>query len=316
MNILLAGQFDPGAMAELQKHHTVWWAAAAQSPPDRLSAADVLVTRGQLRVDRSLLDVARRLRLIVKAGAGLDTIDLETAFERGIRVETTPVGATSVAELALCLLLTVRRHVTGLDRRIRTGDWNAKYALSGRQLKGSRLGIVGFGRIGRELARLAHGVGMDVVAWDRAPGKEEKRRAAAAFGVRFLDLAALLTASDAISLHLPSTPSTRGLIGADELALLPPGAILVNTGRASVVDREAFVGALQRGSLAGAGLDVFWTEPMAADDPLFQLPNLICTPHVGAQTRETMADIGWAVVETVRRFEADLDSAAPRSVTP
>jgi D-3-phosphoglycerate dehydrogenase len=249
-----------------------------------------------------MLDGCRRLRLIVKAGSGTDNIDVKAATARGIEVATTPASTTAVAEMAILLLFAVRRHLVNLHAAVRAGDWAAKYRFLGREVTGSSLGIVGFGAIGRDVARMASGIGMRVLAFDRSPGHPDKQAAAKRLGVELVPLDRLLPAVDAITLHMPLTPDTRHLLGAAELARLRPGAVLVNTARAEIVERNALLAALRDGPLAGAGLDVHYKEPVSADDPLIALPNVVCAPHVGAQTEETQVRIGQAIVAAVERF--------------
>jgi D-3-phosphoglycerate dehydrogenase len=302
MQIVIAGQLDPQSVAALASSHEVLTVEHGEPPRTALERCDVLVTRGHFRVSDAILADMPQLRLVVKAGSGVDNIDLPAAAARGIPVETTPCSTVSVAELALGLLLSVRRRICFVQSHLKAGNWNVKYEWPGHTLAGSTIGIIGFGRIGREAARLAAAFSMRVLAWDRSPQKAEKAAAAAAIGVRFAALDDLLSASHAVSLHLPATSSTAGIIGARELALMRPEAVLINTGRASVVDRAALVEALRNGRLTGAGLDVFHQEPIDPADPLLSLPQVVCTPHVGAQTVETMAEIGRNVCRVIESF--------------
>lgn len=270
--------------------------------PAQLADADALVVRGHIKVNTAMLDGSPKLRLIVKAGSGTDNIDVKAATARGIEVATTPASTTAVAEMAILLLFAVRRHLVNLHAAVRAGDWGAKYRFLGGELTGSSLGIVGFGAIGRDVARMASGIGMRVLAFDRSPGHPDKQAAAQRLGVELVPLDRLLPAADAITLHMPLTAETRHLLGAAELARLRPGAVLVNTARAEIVERDALLAALRDGPLAGAGLDVHYKEPVSADDPLIALPNVVCAPHVGAQTEETHVRIGQAIVAAVERF--------------
>jgi D-3-phosphoglycerate dehydrogenase len=302
MKIVVAGQYDEAMRDALARAHDLVPFEHDIPDPASLAAADALIVRGHIKVNTAMLDGCQRLRLIVKAGSGTDNIDVKAATARGIEVATTPASTTAVAEMAILLLFAVRRHLVNLHAAVRAGDWAAKYRFLGREVTGSNLGIVGFGAIGRDVARMASGIGMRVLAFDRSPGHPDKQAAAKRLGVELVPLDRLLPAVDAITLHMPLTPDTRHLLGAAELARLRPGAVLVNTARAEIVERNALLAALRDGPLAGAGLDVHYKEPVSADDPLIALPNVVCAPHVGAQTEETQVRIGQAIVAAVERF--------------
>ena len=252
-------------------------------------------------------DIARcpRLQVIARAGAGYDNIDVAAASERGIVVCNAPgTNTVAVAEHVFALLLAVRRNVVTGDRFTRTGRFEERDSLTGADLAGSRLGIVGFGRIGAHVARIAGaGFGMQVLAHDPFLGADAIRAA----GAEPVDtLAELLGRVDAVSVHTPLTPETRGLIGADELELLPAGAVLLHTSRGGVVDEQALVEALRNGTLAGAGVDVYDPEPPPADHPFFELDNVVLAPHLAGQTTDSMRRMaagGVAAVTAVLRGE-------------
>jgi D-3-phosphoglycerate dehydrogenase / 2-oxoglutarate reductase len=226
-------------------------------------------------VSRRVLE-AGPLRVVVKYGSGMDNIDVEAARELDISVSSTPgANSRSVAELAIALLLVLARHVALHDRGVREGSWRR---VTGVELAGKRLGIVGYGAIGREVARIARGLDLDVVAHD--PLVED-------VDVPLVPLGELLATCDAVSLHLPLTAETRGLVGADQLASMKPGAFLVNTARGGLVDEAALAEALRSGALAGAGLDGFETEPLG-DSPLRELDSVVLSPHAGASTEEAV----------------------------
>jgi D-3-phosphoglycerate dehydrogenase / 2-oxoglutarate reductase len=216
------------------------------------------------------------LRVVVKYGSGMDNIDVEAARSRGVQVSSTPgTNARSVAELAIALLLTLARNVALHDRGVRAGSWRR---LTGVELAGKQLGIVGYGAIGREVARIARGLDMNVVAHD--PLVEEA-------DVALVPLDELYAASDAVSLHLPLTDETRGLVGERELATMKPTAFLINTARGGLVDEPALADVLRSGRLAGAALDGFEVEPLG-DSPLRQLDNVVFSPHAGASTHDAV----------------------------
>ncbi|UQE03630.1 2-hydroxyacid dehydrogenase [Bradyrhizobium japonicum] len=303
LKIVVAAQLDDQALGELSRKYDVTHFEHQIEDWSAVSRADVLVLRGHLKVDRDWLDRAPCLGLIIKAGAGVDNIDVEEASRRGIRVLTTPASATAVAELSLLLLLAVRRRLLALVQAIRNGNWAEKYNSVGHQLRGSTLGILGFGRIGQEMARIGHALGMNVLLYDRSPGVDAKRQAAAECKAIFASLETILQSADAVSIHMPSTPATRDMLGAAELAKLRPHAILINTARADIVVRGPLMQALRTGALAGAGFDVFYQEPVPPNDPLLGLENVVCTPHVGAQTVETQREIGRQVLAGIAHFD-------------
>jgi D-3-phosphoglycerate dehydrogenase len=216
------------------------------------------------------------LRVVVKYGSGLDNVDLEAARVLDVAVRTTPgANARSVAELTIALLLALARHVAFHDRSVRAGSWSRR---TGIELAGRRLGLVGYGAVGREVARIAGALGMEVVAHDPLlPGAD----------VELVELDALLASCDAVSLHLPFTEETRGLLGARELGLMRQGSLLVNTARGGLVDEAALADALRAGRLAGAAFDVFVDEPPSAS-PLLELDTFVASPHAGAATAEAV----------------------------
>lgn len=240
-------------------------------------------------VTRRVLD-AGPLRVVVKYGSGLDNIDLAAAKALGVRVSSTPgANARSVAELAIAFLLALARNVAVHDRRVRGGSWQR---TTGVELQAKRLGIVGYGAIGREVAQLARALGMDVLAHDPLVAEAE---------VPLVSLAEVLATSDAVSLHLPLTDETRGLIGERELAAMKPTGFLINTARGGLVDEDALARALRERRLAGAALDGFEAEPLG-DSPLRELDNVVLSPHAGASTHE-------AVLRTAARAVDELLAA-------
>jgi phosphoglycerate dehydrogenase-like enzyme len=229
------------------------------------------------------------LRVVVKYGSGLDNVDLGAAERLGIEVVATPgANAPSVAELTLGLLIAVARHIGFHDRAIHRRGWERKLGV---ELRGKRLGIVGYGAIGREVARLARGLGMEVVAHDPFVSSAE---------VELVPLDELLASSDAVSLHVPLGDDTRGLIGKRELEQMRPGAFLVNTARGGIVDESALAEALRSGRLGGAAIDAFAREP-PENSPLLGLENVVASPHAGAATVEAARRTSIAAVELLIR---------------
>lgn len=249
----------------------------------------------------------RGCRVIARFGIGVDRVDLEAATAAGIVVTNVPdYCVDEVSDHALGLLLAVTRRIVPLDRAVRDGVWDTA-AVAGpvRRLRGRRLGIVGFGRLGRSFAAKAQALGLEVVAYD--PNVADSDIEAA--GVRSLSLDALIASSDIVSLHVPLTPQTRHLLDRQRIDSLPAGAVLLNTSRGGLVDEEALAAALREGRLGGAGLDVFETEPPPRDHPLLGLPNVVVSSHSSHYSLEAGADMrakAFGNVARVLRGEAPL----------
>jgi D-3-phosphoglycerate dehydrogenase / 2-oxoglutarate reductase len=244
------------------------------------------------------IENAPRLRVIARHGVGVDNVAVEAATRRGIPVLITPrANLRSVAEHVFALALAVSRNLLRADRYVREGRFAERDSLVGRELFGETLGVIGLGRIGEEVARMgAAGFGMRVLGYD--PYLDEKVvRAKGAEPVSSLD--ELLPACDFVSVHVPLTEETRGLLGARELGLMRPGSVLVQAARGGVVDEGALVQALRKGPLAGAGIDVFGEEPPPADHPLFCVENVVLSPHTAASTRQAMRRMGLDAVRGI-----------------
>lgn len=245
-------------------------------------------------VTANVIEQASKLKVISKYGVGINNIDLETAAKRGITVTYTPgANSAAVAELALGLMLNVARQIATSDRKLRSGEWGR---YSGVELGGKTVGIVGTGRIGRELAARVKGF-MRIICFDLYPDQAWARET----GAEYLSLPEVLAQADFISLHLPLTPETHHLIGQKELALMKPDAIIINTARGGVIDEEALYQALVNKTIAGAGLDVFETEPLPEDSPLRRLDNVVLTSHIGAHTREAQNKMGCIAAQNLIR---------------
>lgn len=262
--------------------------------------ADALIVRLIERVDAEVMTASPNLQVVAKHGAGTNDIDVAAAAKLGIPV-LAAVGANahSVAEHALTLMLALAKDLFAQDTFVRGGGWEKK-AYSGHELRGRTLGIVGLGAIGSVVARLAAAFGMTVIAYD--PYIPD-----AAFGPyagRVVNLDALLSVADVVSLHCPLTPETRGMIDARAFGLMKRSAVLINTARGEVVDEPALIAALTGGTIAAAGLDVFAPEPPAAANPLWTLPNVIVSPHVGGVTGEARREMS---VMTCRNVVALLE---------
>ncbi len=259
-----------------------------------IAGYEALVVRSETKVTAEVIEAGRRLQVIGRAGVGVDNIDVEAATRRGIVVVNAPTGNTvAAAEHALALLFAVARRLPQAQAAVQAGRWERSQFI-GTEVRGKTLGIVGLGRIGSEVARRARGLEMQVIAHDPYLPPEH----AAQLGVRLVPFDLLLAAADFISLHVPLTESTRGLIGRRELALCKPSAYLINAARGGLVDEEALAEVLAEGRLAGAALDVFAKEP-PADSPLLHSEKVVATPHVGALTREAQISVALDVAEQV-----------------
>ncbi|HET6699968.1 MAG TPA: D-2-hydroxyacid dehydrogenase family protein [Nocardioidaceae bacterium] len=263
---------------------------------DRLAAYDVVVAmRERTPLPREVITALPRLRLIVSTGRRNPVIDVEAARERGIPVCGTGSLSTAPAELTWALILGLARDLVTEATQVRDGGWQT--AL-GRDLAGSTLGILGLGRIGAQVAAVGAAFGMRVQAWSQNLTDER----AAEVGVERVELDALLAGADVVTLHLVLSDRTRGLVGARELGLMKPDALLVNTSRAGLVDTPALVEALHAGRLGGLGVDVFDEEPLPADHPLRSTPRTLATPHVGYVTRNVYRNFFAGVVEDIAAY--------------
>jgi glyoxylate reductase len=290
--VFVTRQLPFPALDRLRDEHDVdVWPEAGPPPPEALRerAADAagLLTMLTDRVDAELLDAAPRLRAIANLAVGTDNIDLDAAAERGIPVGNTPdVLTDATADLAIALLLALTRRLPEGQARVREGRWGTWQPAEdlGNDLAGATLGIVGWGRIGQAVAKRAEAFGMRVIHSSRSSG---------------VPLEELLASSDAVSLHTPLSPDTQHLIDAAALAAMKPTAHLINTARGGVVDQAALREALRAGTIAGAALDVTDPEPLPADDPLLEAPNLIVVPHIGSATAGTRARMAAMAVENL-----------------
>jgi phosphoglycerate dehydrogenase-like enzyme len=266
---------------------------------DRIRDAEIVVV-GRYGMRADAFDAAPRLRMVAVWQTGYDHVDLEAATRAGVVVSNVPAYAfEAVAEFVFAYALALLRRVRLADARLRLGqfDWRE---YRGHQLMGMTIGVVGTGDIGRRVVQIAHGFAMRVLSTTRHPSPERAEQ----LGLEFVDLPTLLAESDILTLHVPLTPSTERMIGARELAMMKPGAILINTARGRVVDEEALVEALRTGRLAGAGLDVFEHEPLPPESPLRQLDNVLLTPHIAFLTEESMDECTYITIRNIEQFAA------------
>ncbi len=266
----------------------------------QIADADALIVRSATKVTPELLEKAPRLRVVGRAGVGVDNIDLEEATRRGVLVMSTPGGnAVSVAEHTFALLLALARQVPRLDKAIHEGRWE-KSSAAGTEVRGKTLGLIGLGRIGSEVAVRAEAFDMRVLGYDPYISEAAAREVQ----VELVPLERLLAESDFVSLHTALSPATQNLINANTLAQMKQGARLVNAARGELIDEAALAEALKSGKLAGAALDVFVEEP-PKNSPLIGLPNVIATPHVAGSTAEAQEEVGTQVAAQVRDYLAE-----------
>ena len=266
---------------------------------DLVKDVDALIVRSKPKVPKEVIDAAKKLRIIARAGVGLDNIDVEEAKRAGITVVNAPAAPSrSVAELAVGLMLTLMRKIAYADRKMRDGEWVKKECV-GYELRGKTLGIIGFGRIGREVARIAKfGLGMRILYYDVYTSPEEVR----ILDAEYRQLDDLISDADVVTLHVPLVKETHHLINEDRLKRMKKTAILINTSRGGVVDTEALIKALKERWILGAGLDVYEEEPLPEDHPLTRFDNVVLTPHIGASTNEAQARAGVEVVHKIIDF--------------
>jgi D-3-phosphoglycerate dehydrogenase len=263
----------------------------------KIKGFDALVVRSATKVTRRVIESAADLKVVARAGAGLDNIDVAAARERGIQVINAPEAPTvAVAELVFALMLAFARRIPQADAGMRAGRWEKK-KLQGIELFGKTLGIVGTGRIGRAVAERARAFGMRLLFYDVVQDQEFAERV----GGQYVDLKRLLAESDFVTVHVPLLPQTRHLLGENELALMKPTAVLVNTSRGAVVDERALARALRTGRLAGACIDVYEHEPPVGS-PLLECPNTVLTPHIGASTVEAQRAAALIIAKKLREI--------------
>ena len=306
MRLLLASRIDDDAEQALRSRHDVVRAIGASEPElaERAHDRQAIVFRSGVSIGSSVLD-APDLRLLVRAGSGLDNLDMDRVSARGIELQRVPgPGAQAVAEMTFAHMLGLARQVPLADRLLRQGRW-AKGELQAYNLRGKTLGVIGLGSIGTRVAELGAAWGMTVIGCVENPS-EGRRRRYADKGIELVsDCSAVLERSDFVSVHVPLEDDTRELIGAAELGRMKPTAFLVNIARGGVVDEAALLEALREGRLAGAGLDVHVQEGEGKVSPLAELPNVILTPHIGAATVDAQREIGRIVVDIVDRFSEE-----------
>jgi D-3-phosphoglycerate dehydrogenase len=272
-----------------------------------LSTAHALIVRSTTRVDAAMIDAAPELKVVGRAGVGVDNIDMDAASDAGVAVYNAPGGNTiAAAELTMALMLSVVRRVTAADHSVRAGRWD-RASFRGVELRGRTLGLIGAGRIGGEVARRCEAFGMTVMAYD--PYIDETR--AQQLGIRLATVDEVIEEAEVISLHVPLNDETRHLIDSKALGRMKKQAFVINASRGGVIVEADLAAALEEGLIAGAALDVYEDEPLSADSPLRDAPNLVLTPHLGASTEEAQVSVAREVALSVRTalLEGDLSGA-------
>jgi D-3-phosphoglycerate dehydrogenase len=295
--VLIAEELAPSALdvlaEDLEIRHVDGADRAALLPA--IADVDAVIVRSATQIDAEALAAASQLKVVARAGIGLDNVDVDAATARGVLVVNAPTSnITSAAEHAVALLLSAARNVPAANASLKAGQWK-RSSFTGVEVSEKTVGVVGLGRIGQLFAQRMAAFGTRLVAYD--PYLPPAR--AGQLGIELMGLDDLLAQSDFISIHLPKTPETKGLIGEREFALMKPTAILVNAARGGLVDEHALAQALKAGTIAGAAVDVFVTEP-CTDAPFFDHPNAVVTPHLGASTNEAQDKAGLAVARSVK----------------
>ena len=299
--VLVTDEIDPEGVALLRNASGIQVDEVPTLPPlallDRIGEYHAIVGRSATRITGELLERGERLRVVGRAGVGVDNIDIPRATELGIAILNAPGGNTvAVAELLFGVAISLVRHIHVAAAAMSAGEW-PRSRLGGTELRGRTLGIVGLGRIGGEVARRARAFGMEVVAYDPYVSASRFEDLGAE---RMERLPALLERAAVLTLHVPLTPETEGMIGAPELARLGPGSLVLNLARGGIVVEDALADALRAGRIGGAALDVFAREPLAPDHPLRSCPNLLLTPHLGASTAEAQRSVAVEACAAVR----------------
>lgn len=301
MKVLIADEVDQECPSRLRAAGfdvKEWYDISPEDLKRVIGDYDILIVRSRTKVTKEIIELGKRLKLIGRVGVGLDTIDVKSAENRGIKVINTPHMSTiAVAELTMSLMLNLVRGTYAAIESMKKGLWEKK-RFHGNELRGKTLGIVGLGRIGRAVAERAHAFGMNILVYDVVVENDFLAKLGAS---RATSLEDLLKSSDIVTLHVPLTPETRHLINSRTISLMRKGAYLINTSRGEVVNTKDLLEALKSGWLSGAALDVYENEPPKEpwEKELISLPNVIATPHIGAQTHEAQVLGAIAIAENI-----------------
>ncbi|MCX8172026.1 MAG: phosphoglycerate dehydrogenase, partial [Archaeoglobaceae archaeon] len=263
---------------------------------------EAMIVRSQIKVDKDIIEAAKKLKIIGRAGVGVDNIDLETANRKGIIVVNAPGGNTiSTAEHTIALLLSLARKIPQAHLSMKEKKWDRK-RFTGIELRGKTIGVIGLGRVGFEVAKRCRALEMNVLAFDPYIPPERAHQ----IGVKLVDLETLLRESDIITLHVPKTKETTGMIKREHLDVMKKGVLIINTARGGIIDDKVLIEGLQSGKIGGVALDVYEKEPPEFSSPLFSFENVITTPHLGASTEEAQLSVGLIVAEDIVNFARGL----------
>lgn len=298
--VLVTDAVDRVGLSALTDSDTVELVTIDDSASDdflaALGTADALIVRSATKVTGELLEAAPTLKAVGRAGVGVDNVDIPAATAKGVAVFNAAGGNTiAAAELTMALLISVARKIPAAEASVRAGRWE-RSAFRGVELRGKTLGLIGAGRIGSEVAVRCMAFDMDVIAYDPylSPTRADE------LGIEMVGLKKVLKRSDFISIHVPLTKETMGIIGSGAFSKMKSTAFIVNASRGGVIEESALAGALREGIIAGAALDVYETEPLPADSPLRDAPNLVLTPHLGASTEEAQVGVAREVAQKIR----------------
>ena len=286
MKILISDPIDEETVKELKNYGELL-------EKENEAEADVIIVRSKTTVDKDYIDRAKNLKLVIRAGIGLDNIDVEYCKKKGIKIENTPeVSTIAVTELVFAHMLVISRRMVQSTNTMKGGKWKKKN-LTGFELYGKTLGIIGLGRIGREVAKRAEAFGMNVIAYDPFITYSD---------YKLVELQDLLRQSDIITLHVPLTDQTKNMIDENAFKSMKKGVVIINTARGGIIDENELVKNLENGKVSFVGLDVYEKEP-PKDSSLLKLDNTILTPHIGAQTVEARKRIGKSIIEKIKIFK-------------
>ncbi len=266
---------------------------------EKIPGYDAIVVRSRTKVRKAVLEAATNLKAVARAGVGLDNVDLVTAKERGVEVINSPEApSNAVAELIIGLMFSLARNIAEADSTMKQGKWEKK-RLTGFEVRGKTMGIIGLGRIGHLVAEKAKALGMKLLIYNRS--RDRVRSMVEVLGADLVDIEKVYTDSDIISIHLPATPETMHMVSADQFEMMKPTAYIINAARGGLIDEAALKNALDDGKIAGAALDVYEEEP-TKDMGLVGLPNVVCTPHIGAGSVEASIGNSTIVAEKLIKF--------------
>ncbi len=288
MKILISDPFHPGLEDQLRKYGEV------TTEKSSYTDADIILIRSATKADKSYLNNAKNLKLIIRGGVGIDNIDIKTAKVFGIEVRNTPsASSVAVAEMTMTLILSLTNKIVKADTSMHNNEW-LKKQLKRSELYGKTLGIIGYGRIGNEVAKRGAAFGMTILGYHYREVKSD-------FGIITTNLEEVLQKSDYLSLHLPLKEDTRKFLNSEAISMSKSNAYIINTGRGETVDEAAIANALQAGKLGGYASDV-WSQYPPTDSPLISAPNVLMTPHLGASTKECMMRIGAEIIRIIEEF--------------